>query len=811
MIFNYIKIALRNLTRNKVYSLINILGLSLGVGCCLLLSLYIEDEISYDKHHDRLNDIYRIVTEFTVDIENQKMRTTSPPIALTMRDEIQEIESATRALNPPGVPRCLIKYEDKLFYETDGLIADSSLFEVLTYDIIEGNQKTALVEPNSVVISDKLSKKLFGNESGLDKIITIGQGGEPAEYKVTAVFKDRYNSHLAANFFISMSSSTGFAKWLTSDPDATQEWAGQNFVPAYVKLIPGADKDVVIKKMNQVLMKYGADDIKAMGRKKSLSLEPVKDIYLRSDVGQSPRIIYIYVIASIAVFILLIACINFMNLSTAKATKRAGEIGIRKVMGAFRSSLISQILGEAMVIVTLSLLISVIFVQVCLPFFNDLTGKSISFASENIAFLLLALAGIAIFTGLIAGSYPAFYLSSFQPAQVLKGKFTMSNSSGWLRRGLVVFQFMIAITLVCGMIIISKQLSFMQSKDLGFNSDAKIILPLRSASARNNHDGLMQELKNSGAVKQAAATEYVPGSHVWSDSFYYQDGGNMETAIDIRRNGVDEHYMKMMNIKLMAGRQFSDNRKMENESNNVIINRTSANKFGIAPEEIIGRKIYTDWNGIKYTKTIIGVMDDYHQNDLKEEIVPMFFQMPDSTKRYDFMVLDVNTSNFEQTITRIESTWKSIIIDTPFEYSFLDDNLRKQYDEDRKVSSIITSFTMIAMLISCLGLYGLSSYMAERRFKEIGVRKVMGASIGQIVQLMSKEFVKLVVVAFLISVPLAWYAMDKWLSGFAYKIEIDVFIFVYAGAAALVIALLTVSFESMKAAMSNPVESLRNE
>jgi putative ABC transport system permease protein len=808
MIRSYITIALRNIMRSKVYSLINILGLSLGVACCLLLALYVQDEMSFDKYHNRLGDLYRVTSHFQSERGLDNLATTSPPIAMTLKDEIPEIEVAARLLNPPGVAQSLIKYEDNIFYEKDGFLADSTLFDVLTYEFIEGNPKHALVEANSVVITDKLSKKLFGKESAIDKIISISQGTKPVNFKITGVIKDNTKTHNHANFFTSMTSD-GWAAYLRSD-DAAGEWAGQNFVPAYVRLTPNHNKADVIKKINQVLVKYGSEDMKALGMTKTLSLEPVKDIYLKSDIGQSPRITYIYVIVSIAIFILLIACINFMNLSTARATKRANEIGVRKVMGAFRSSLIRQILGEAMIIVLFSILISVVFMQLALPYFNNLTGKSISFDTENIGYFASALVIITLVTGLVAGSYPAFYLSSFQPAQVLKGKFAMSNASGWLRRSLVVFQFMIAITLVCGMLIIGRQLQYMQNKNLGFDAHAKVVLPLRTETARTSYEALRNELSKNNAVKLVSAADYMPGNQIWNDMMFYKEGGNMNTAILNYRNTIDYDYMDLLNIKLLAGRQFTSNREADADTK-LIINRESAKKYGFTPEEAVGQKLYFEWQGKKYDFEIIGVMEDYHQMSLKEEIKPTMFQLSNDAKKYEYLVASVNNENFNKTIASIEQIWKTMVNDTPFEYSFLDQNIQKQYDEDRKVSSIIMSFTFIAMFISCLGLYGLSTYMAERRFKEIGVRKVMGASVTQIVGLMSKEFVKLVVIAFIISVPLAWFVMDKWLQGFAYRISIDVFIFVFAGVAALAIALLTVSFESLKAASTNPVKSLRNE
>jgi putative ABC transport system permease protein len=809
MLYNYFKIALRNIAHSKVYSAINILGLALGIACCLLLTLYIQDEASYDQHHARIDDIYRIVTVKTDDTGEVKWGAVSPPIAMTVKDEVPEVEAAVRVLNPPGVAQSLIRYQENLFYESDGWLADSTLFDVLTYDLIEGNSKKALVEANSVVISKKLSEKIFGDEPALNKVISISQGGELSDYKVTGVFVENYKSHIKANFFTSMTSK-GWGEYVTKNNETANEWAGQNFIPSYLKLVPGNDKTLVEKKINDVLQRHGAEAMKALGLHKTLSLEPVKSIYLESETDKSPRITYLYVVGSLAIFILLIACINFMNLSTAKATKRAAEIGIRKTMGAFRSSLIGQLMGEAMIIVIFSILISIVIVQLALPFFNQLTDKTISFNSTNTPYFIAMLVVIALFTGLVAGSYPAFYLSSFQPAQVLKGKIKLGNSAGRLRQALVVFQFMIAIVLVCGIFLISRQLNYVIEKDLGFDSHSKIVVPIRTEEAHNQYAALRRQLESNSNIDAVSGCDYIPGSRIFSDMMFYSDGGSMDNAVDILRNRVDAGYVELLNIKLLAGRTFTDNRTMDSQSK-LILNRTSAEKFGFTPEKIVGQNLHFDWQGQKYDFEVIGVIEDYHQSSLHEAIQPTLFEMADSTNRYDYIIVSVATENFEQTTQFVEQTWKSLIHDTPFEYSFLDDNIQKQYSSDRKISRIVTSFGLIAMAICGLGLYGLSSYMAERRFKEIGIRKVMGASVSQIVSMMSTEFIKLVLIAFVIAVPVAWYCMTKWLEGFSYKTPIEWSIFVLAGLIALTIAMITISFESIKSAISNPVDSLRSE
>jgi putative ABC transport system permease protein len=809
MIRNYFTIAFRSMMRNRVYSLINILGLSVGVACCLLLTLYIQDEMSYDQHHDDLDYLYQVTSIMGDPSENRVMRTTSGPIVWGIKDELPEIETVTRLVNPPGVSQNLIRYEDKQFYESDGFIADSTLFDIFTYEFTSGNPKKALVEANSIVITDELAKKIFGNEQALNKVINVNQGGPSGDFRVTGVLAPKQgNSHIKASFFVSMTSS-GWAEYLRS-PDVTDQWAGQNFLLSYIKLKPGSTAESFIPKMNKVFLKYGADDLKALGMKKQLGLEPVKDIYLYATHGnKGARVIYLYVIGSIAVFILLIGCINFMNLSTAKATKRANEVGLRKTLGAYRSSLIAQFLGEAMLIVVIAIAVSLVLVQLLLPFFNELTLRSIGYDSHNVGFLILALIGITVITGLLSGCYPALYLSSFQPAKVLKGKSALTHSGGsGLRKSLIVFQFVIAITLVCGMLVITKQLNFMQEKDLGFDTDNKIIVPVRANSVKDKNQVLFDAVSRLTAVKDVSGSNYVPGSHILNDFIVFPEGSSKEKGMMLKYAIVEGNYMDVMNIPLIAGRKFDDNRASENK---MIINRAAAKRLGLDPQALAGAQLFHEGSGGREAYDVIGVMEDYHQVSVKEEIYPIAYFMANAITNNKFMVVAVEPGHVRETIGELESIWKNINPEVPFEYTFLDESIKKQYDEDKRVSAIITSFSLIAMIVCCLGLYGLSTYMAERRFKEIGVRKVMGATVTQIVQMMSGEFIKLVLIAFLISVPLSWYVTSTWLQGFAYKTPVSAMIFFFAGAGALLITLVTVSFESIRAASGDPAKALRNE
>jgi putative ABC transport system permease protein len=810
MWMNYLKIAFRNMSRDMGYSFINIFGLSVGVTCCLLLALYIHDEMMYDKHHTEVEDIYRVTSIMGKKFDNRVMRHTSPPIVWGVKDGVPEIETVTRFVNPPGVSQSLIRYEDNQFYEPGGYIADSTFFNVFSFNFKEGDPATALVEANSVVINEDLAVKLFGNESALNKVIHINQGGPEGDFRVTGVLlRKQGNSHIDAKFYVSMQSS-GWAEYLRS-PNVADEWAGQNFIFSYVKLKPGSDVESVLPKINTVFRSHGQEDLKALGMEKSLGLEPVKDLYLYSAYGDaSPRITYLYVIGSIAAMILLIACINFMNLSTAKATKRASEVGLRKTLGAYRSSLVMQFLGEVMIIVSIAVFFSLILVQVTLPLFNEITMKQITIDFEKVRFILVALVSTMVLTGLVAGSYPAFYLSSFQPARVLKGKLNLSNSGGMLRQSLVIFQFVVAIVLVCGMMIISQQLDYMQSRDLGFDAAQKIIIPLRTESGRENHEVLRNAFVDIPAVTGVTGTSYTPGSYIWTDFSLYPEGSNMEKAVMVKNSWVEPNYLDVMSIKLIAGRTFTNNRESDSQDK-IILNKIAVKELGFRPDEIVGRELYTDRQGIRKAYEVIGVMDDYHQVTVKEEVFPVLFRLPLNASVHDYMVVDAGNKNIQETISGIETAWKRINPETPFEYSFLDEDIKKQYDEDKRVSRIISSFTIIAIIISCLGLYGLSTYMAERRFKEIGVRKVMGASVSQIMSMMSSEFVRLVLIAFILAVPASWYAIQQWLGNFAYKVPVGVSVFLIAGGAALLIAIVTVSFQSFKAATVNPVQSLRNE
>jgi putative ABC transport system permease protein len=809
MLRNHLLLAFRNLVRHKSYSFITIFGLAVGVACCLLLVLFIQDEMQYDQHHHDVQSLYRIVSHITRDAQSEDLGVCSPPIAMAMADEIPEVQKALRMVTSPGVTENLIRFEDKTFYETDGYMADSTLFDFFAFTFVEGTPHNALTRPNTVVVTEKMATKLFGSGRALDKVITITQGGPSGDYRITGVVKEMEHSHIKANFIISLASPGGWTEFIRTSP----EWAGQNFVPSYVKLQPGSQLAAVEKKMNDVLVRHGAESMKAFGFDKTLSLEPVKDIYLRSPIDKSPRIVYVYIVAAIAAFVLLIACINFINLTTARATRRATEIGIRKVMGAFRGVLIRQILGEAMLVVITAVIISLVLIEVALPWFNRLVDKSITLHTlPSLSFVLTVLA-ITLLTGLLAGSYPAFYLTAFQPATVLKNK-AATNRSGGLRKALVVFQFVVAIVLVCGMIMVSQQLAFIREKNLGFDAKAKVVVPLRTESARKAYAALKQNYQQQPSVQKVSGADYLPGMY-WNDIVLFRSGKTREEGVGHFMNDVAYDFNDVLNIKLVAGRPFTAN--LASDQDKIIINEASAKALGFTPAQAVGQRVgqsfFMHADGTPVLYEIIGVMQDFHRMSLHEPIEPAFMKLPSPERGEVFgnLVVDIGAGALPEVMANLEKSWKKIVSDTPFDYSFLDENIQKLYRDDQKASSIIITFTCIALVLCCLGLYGLSSYTAERRVKEIGVRKVMGASVQQIVRLMSSEFAKLVCIAIVIAVPLAWYGMVLWLEGFAYKTTINAMVFVSGGMIALVIALATVSFESIRAALRNPADALRNE
>ncbi|HEX6226608.1 MAG TPA: FtsX-like permease family protein, partial [Chryseolinea sp.] len=607
--------------------------------------------------------------------------------------------------------------------------------------------------------------------------------------------------------------------------DGIGSWA-QTFIFSFIQLKPGVSADALKAKMPALMEKHGAKELKAMGFINTPGLQPLKDMHLYSaqefsrstpltDIGPSGNISSVYIVGSIGVFILLIACINFINLTTAKAFQRAGEVGVRKSLGASRTVLVRQFLGESLLITFIAVLLSVVFVELTLPIFNSITQKSLSINAENIGFILAMLGGIAFATGVLSGSYPAFFLSGFQPARVLKEKYSSPSSTSLLRKSLVVFQFVISITLISAILIIEKQIRFVQSKPLGFNPEYKITIPIQTGEAKLGIENLKARFKELSGVSEVSASSALPATPTVRNLPLYRDGAAAESAVAHFWISIDEDYFDMLGVKLLQGR----NLNMETDASGflvpltrIVVNEQSLRENNIDLAEAVGTKLHVELNGQHLEFEIVGVVQDFHQFSMHKSVAPMMFILPLSQMMdYSALCIAMRASNFDQTVAALKNIWKELMPNSVFEYSILTDSIKKQYEADQRVFAVIAIFTTIAIVLSCLGLYGLSIFTAERKLKEIGIRKVFGANVNQIVSILSFDFLKLIFIAILIAVPVGYYVMTKWLENFAYKIEVDATIFILAGFAAITIAGVTIGFEAVKAALRNPIDSIRNE
>ena len=811
MFKNYLKIAFRNFARNKVFSFINIFGLAVGLATCLLLLLYIFDESSFDKHHKDGDRIFRIASESDKRIG---WAAVPAPVAWSVRNNFPEVEQVTRLLTFPDIDKMVLKYEDhsehKQFLEPNGYYVDSTFFEIFTYDFIYGNAATALSQENSIVISDELALKFFGNENPIGKFLTVNTPLGDFNYTVSGVFnKSRYKSHIPANFFLSMHNND-MGKWV----EKQRSWAFNNVFFTYVKLKRDASSGSFEKKLKKFFYEQAGKDLKASGIKKSLFIQPMPDIYLHSslqnEIAANGNIAYLYILGSIAVFILLIACINFMNLSTARSEKRAREVGVRKVVGAGRVSLIRQFLGESILMSLMALLLALTIASLLLPVFNGLTQKDMQMTDGPRLWLWGIV--LSLLTGLLAGLYPAFYLSAFRPVSVLKGKIRNSLSSSAIRKGLVVFQFTISISLVLAAIVIWQQLDLFKNQQLGFNKVRQIVLPLQSGfnNSESNYTLLRDELLKNPQIKSVACGSTYPGVPNVSDALFYGEGKTVSDVNDVQLAAVDGSYFETLGIKLLSGRTFYRDSKVV-DTTGIILNESAVQKFGYTIDNAIGKKIASELLNKHFSMQIIGVVRNFNFESLHDSIKPFGFTNAFFANKYSYVIANVKTSDYALLLANMEKSWKKAIPQSPFNYSFLDQDFQRNYEKEQLTSRIVIYFTVIAILIACLGLLGLAAFSAEQRTKEIGIRKVLGASVWSVTALLSKEFIRLVVVSIIIATPLSWYIMHKWLENFAYRVQLSWWMFGAAGALAVLIALITVIFQAVKAALANPVKNLRTE
>jgi len=801
-----------------MFSLINIIGLSVGLTCCMLITLYILNETSYDDYQINGDNIYQLGTEF-VNIGNfSKLPNTPAAMGETMKHVFPEINLTTRLAPLFSEDKTLLQYNDKSgeiksFYETKGYLADSTFFRMFTYHFVEGNPEKALNNPNTIVLNDEIAKKIFGNQPSLNKVLHISSSTNgDHDFLVTGVFKPiNKPSHIDGRFFMSMMGGS-VADFIKRQGD---DLATNNLYYTYLQLKRGTDAKKLETKFPLFIQQYAGKKLKAFGFDKKQFLVPLKKIHLdesvKSNITNGGSVAYLYILASIAVFTLLIACINFMNLATAQSAKRSSEVGIRKVLGAEKGLLITQFLGEAVLMSLFALLLAFVFTALLLPSFNMISGKSLSFSFSNNVLLTASFIALSVITGLIAGSYPAFYLSSFNPSKVLKGKFSNSLAAVSLRKVLVVFQFVVAIVLIVASVVISNQMKYLRSADLGFDKDQQVIVPLRSGKAKSMYTSFKNELLKKAGIANAGASLYYPGVANLSDNLFFKDGENMQQARDVKTNYIDTRYLQTLNIKPVAGRLYSDEYYAEDTLGTIVLNETAVKLFGFPnPTQAINQKLHFNYNDSTYNFTVIGVVKDFHYEDLHLPIGPFGFQL-NTPPLFNYMIVHTRSGNIQSALQTIQNAWQNINAGEPFDFSFLDKDFQKNYDAETRLSSIVGDFTIVAILISCLGLFGLATFSAEQRIKEIGVRKVLGASITNIVALLSTDFLKLVVIAAMIASPVAWLVMHKWLQSFAYRTTISWVVFAITTLIALFIALFTISFQAIKAAVANPIKSLRTE
>jgi putative ABC transport system permease protein len=809
MFKSYFKTAIRFLLKNKTFSFINIIGLATGTLCCLYIVLYVQDQYSYDKQHKNVNDIYRVTTTLQLTGDNHNNSTSSPPIVPGLKNDFPEVIQYARAVGAAGfgAPKTLLTYKEKSFYQ-DGLVyVDSTFFDIFNYHFANGSPVKCLSEPYTAILLKPVAEKLFGYENPIGKVITLNNGFGKHDFKVNGVIDESLGkTNIQGSIFVAMDSG-GLGDYTMKD----QDWAGNNFAYSFIKLRAGTDPAELEKKLPEFINRHGGQQMKSIGMTKQLHLQHVTDIHTttgyENEMGKSISPSFLYILLLIAIMIQVIACINFMNLSTARASKRAKEVGVRKVIGADKFDLIKQFLGESFLLAFIGVVIALPLLWLVLPYLNQLTGSDIQLSIFTDYRISLMLVILVIVTGLVAGSYPAFYLSAFKAIKVIKGNFTSHISAAGIRRSLVVFQFVLSIILITGIIIIYSQLNYIKNKDLGFDKNQKLIFSFYTSDTQMKMDNLVNDLRQMAEVKNVSKADNYLSQFVPHDHGVYPAGGNMTTAIDAQNIITDENVVKTNGIKIISGRDFR-----LNDTNRVLINQTLAKRLGLSIDKAPGTRLYSQYGNQPASYVdVVGVMKDFNYNSLHTDVHPFMFVYDNHPQSFNVMVVAVNSSNYKALLNKIQTVWQKDLPSTPFEYMFLDQEVQKQYEAEITMSQIINSFTLMAIIISCLGLFGLAAFSAEQRNKEIGIRKVLGASVSGIVGLLSKDFLTLVVISFIIATPIAWWGMHKWLQVFAYRIDLSWWMFALAGLIAVFIALFTVSFQAIKAAFSNPVKSLKTE
>lgn len=819
MLRNYFKVALRNLLKRKVYTTINILGLATGMAVCMLIVLFVQSEWNYDRQHEKGDTIYRMVLERKYPGRSTSYSIIPQSIGAAVKAEYPEVLESTRLYNFGGGGNFFLRIDDKTFEEKKVLAVDSNFFRVFSVNMLKGNAANALMRPNTVVLNKSTAIRYYGSvEGAVGKTFeTDGNNNVPNVFEVTAVCEDwPENSHFDFNLLIS---TTGFA--------FTRQLNYINFAAhTYFLLNPQASASALEAKFPDIIKKYVAgavqqafgqsiEDFQKEGNGYRYYLQPLRKIHLISDLEGELKpngsLTAVYIFSIVAIFILVLACINFINLSTARSVERAKEVGIRKTFGSERKSLISQFLLESVVVSFISIITAVGLIALLLPLFNQVTGKELSLTYFFTPLRIIYIIAFTIAVGLLAGIYPAFILSSFRPILVLKGRFRSQKYGLLLRNGLVIFQFAISVTLIVATLVVNRQMSYMLGNRLGFKKDHVIVVE-RTDLLGGQTRAFRDELSKVGGVEEVSGTSAMPGQANFFGTTFQVQG----TKEQITGRGIitDVNYAKTLRLEIKEGRFFS--KDFSTDSLAIVLNEKAVTEFGLVNP--IGARLtspdgfFNAPDGTPNIYTVIGVVKDFHFQSLHQQIAPLIFTNSAKFGDATFMTaLRVRTNSFQQTIAGVEEAWKKFVKNNPFHYGFLDQTLAGQYHAERSTQRIFSIFSLLAIFIACIGLLGLATYSTQQRVHEIGIRKVLGATAFNIVGMLSKSFLKLVLLASLIAFPIAWWFMKEWLNDFAYRVNISIWIFITVAAIAFLVALFTISFQALKAAMTNPVKSLRTE
>ncbi len=799
MLKNYLKSALRNIKRYKGYTFINIAGLAIGMACCILILMYITTELSYDRYHTNADRIVRLGLDANMGGTTVVTPISNVPSAPTLIQTYPEVLDAARIRT---VSKRAVQYEDKVFFENGILYADNSIFRVFTFPMLKGDSSTALKPAYTVVLTEETALRYFGNTDPLGKILKFNN---QYDFTVTGVMENvPKNSHFTFDMLCS------FETLYDLNRESMEEWFNFNLY-TYLLLSEGFDYRELEKKFPALVDKHMGNMLKALGGKINFFLQPLTRIHLHSNMENEIRpnssINYIYIFTAIGLFILCIACINFMNLATARSSTRAKEVGMRKVVGAERKELIWQFFGESLIYSIFSLMIAILFVWLIMPFIESLSGREMSLNLSEMPWLLPSFLGLVLFVGFVAGSYPAFFLSSFRPAQVLKGNLKAGSGNSRLRSCLVVAQFMISICLIIGTGIILRQLNFMKNTNLGYEKENVVVVEVRDEEIQDSFESVKAEIQKIPGVLSVSSSSLVPG-HEPDVQPFIPEGYTVKQAQLMESFSVDHDFIPTLGMAIVKGRNFSPEYGTDS-STAVIINETAAKRFNW--DDPIGKTIQvpSDEVGKWKTYTVVGVVKDFHRTSLHSVIAPQL--IGNDPSYFDTLAIRIHPENSAGTLSLLREKWKELDPIRPFEFLYLDVMIDRLYGAEERLSDIFSSFSVFAIFIACLGLFGMASFAAEQRTKEIGIRKVLGASVPGVVVLLSKDFLKLIVAANIIAWPLAYFGMNKWMQNFAYKSGIGVWIFVYTAILAVGIALATVSYQSIKAALLNPVEAIKYE